>query len=209
MSRIVKTKEERKLEIIQIAEQLFIEKGYTNVTTSEIAKKANVAKGTLFYHFESKEKLADAIISYQLAPIYKAYEKVSNNPNWSPLKKLSWFFLSELEDTLEHVAPFNYLRNDDNAILRQKLRVAMTLQFVPFITSWLIEGNKNQTWVIETPEFMSEFIFTSFHSWIENSLYGDDLSIRKERILFSLPLFNDLLKLPDNTLSPATMKKLF
>lgn len=209
MSRIVKTKEERKLEIIQIAEQLFIEKGYTNVTTSEIAKKANVAKGTLFYHFESKEKLADAIISYQLAPIYKAYEKVSNNPNWSPLKKLSWFFLSELEDTLEHVAPFNYLRNDDNAILRQKLRVAMTLQFVPFITSWLIEGNKNQTWVIETPEFMAEFIFTSFHSWIENSLYGDDLSIRKERILFSLPLFNDLLKLPDNTLSPATMKKLF
>ena len=209
MSRIVKTKEERKLEIIQIAEQLFIEKGYTNVTTSEIAKKANVAKGTLFYHFESKEKLADAIISYQLAPIYKAYEKVSNNPNWSPLKKLSWFFLSELEDTLEHVAPFNYLRNDDNAILRQKLRVAMTLQFVPFITSWLIEGNKNQTWAIETPKLMAEFIFTSFHSWIENSLYGDDLSIRNERILFSLPLFNDLLKLPDNTLSPATMKKLF
>lgn len=209
MSRIVKTKEERKLEIILIAEQLFIEKGYTNVTTSEISKKANVAKGTLFYHFESKEKLADAIISYQLAPIYKAYEKVSNNPNWSPLKKISWFFLSELEDTLEHVAPFNYLRNDDNAILRQKLRVAMTLQFVPFITSWLIEGNKNQTWAIETPELMAEFIFTSFHSWVENSLYGDDLSIRNERILFSLPLFNDLLKLPDNTLSPATMKKLF
>lgn len=206
MSRIVKTSEERKLEIIQIAEALFTQKGYSNVSTNEIVKQAGIAKGTLFYHFESKEKLADAIISYQLAPIYRAYEKVDQQSDWNALQKISWFFLSELEDSIEHVTKFNYLKNDDNAILRQKLRVEMTTQFVPFLTRWLTEGQSKDFPSLEKPELMAEFIFTSFHSWVETSLFGDNLELRNSRIQYSLPLFNDMLQLPKNTLSPKNMK---
>lgn len=208
MSRIVKSSEERQLEIIQIAESLFIEKGYVNVSTNEIAKRANIAKGTLFYHFESKEKLADSIISYQLSPIYHLYKKIDSCSEWTPLQKISWFFLSELEDSINHVSSFNYLKNDDNAILRQKLRVSMTDQFVPFITNWLTEGTENQLFSIEQPALMAEFIFTSFHSWVENSLYGDNIDIRTQRILYSLPLYEKLLNLPSGTFSLDNMKKL-
>ena len=207
MSRVVKTSEQRQLEIIQVAETLFIEKGYNNVSTNEIVKKAGVAKGTLFYHFESKEKLADAIISYQLAPIYRNYEKVDQKDEWDSLQKISWFFLSELEDSINHVSQFNYLKNDDNAILRQKLRIEMTKQFVPFLSSWLTKGHKTYFPTIDNPHLMAEFIFTTFHSWIENSLFGDNLELRHQRIHYALPLFNTLLQLPENTLSPDNMKK--
>lgn len=208
MSRTIKTAEDRKKEIIQVAEILFMENGFNNVTTTTIAKTAKVAKGTLFYHFETKDNLADAVITSQLAPLKVIYQQVDNNLKWSPLQKIVWFFLSELDDPLEHVFAFNYLKNDDNAVLRQKLRIQMTEQFVPFIEKWLLEGTQNKQFDIDNSTLMAEFIFTSFHSWVETSIYGDNLALRNKRITFSLPLYAQILKLPENTFSPANMRKL-
>jgi len=41
--------------ILSTASRLFAEKGYGNATTSEIAREAGVAEGTLYHHFGSKD----------------------------------------------------------------------------------------------------------------------------------------------------------
>ncbi|MBP2668704.1 MAG: TetR/AcrR family transcriptional regulator [Deltaproteobacteria bacterium] len=41
--------------ILTTASRLFAEKGYGNATTSEIARAAGVAEGTLYHHFGSKD----------------------------------------------------------------------------------------------------------------------------------------------------------
>ena len=41
--------------ILTTASRLFAEKGYSNATTSEIARDAGVAEGTLYHHFGSKD----------------------------------------------------------------------------------------------------------------------------------------------------------
>jgi AcrR family transcriptional regulator len=41
--------------ILTTASRLFAEKGYSNATTSEIAREAGVAEGTLYHHFGSKD----------------------------------------------------------------------------------------------------------------------------------------------------------
>jgi len=41
--------------ILVTASRLFAEKGYSNATTSEIAREAGVAEGTLYHHFGSKD----------------------------------------------------------------------------------------------------------------------------------------------------------
>lgn len=45
----------RKETIIQAATELFSEKGYRETTTADIRNRAQVAQGTLFYHFNNKE----------------------------------------------------------------------------------------------------------------------------------------------------------
>jgi TetR/AcrR family transcriptional regulator, fatty acid metabolism regulator protein len=45
----------RKGAILSTASRLFAEKGYGNATTSEIAREAGVAEGTLYHHFGSKD----------------------------------------------------------------------------------------------------------------------------------------------------------
>lgn len=52
----------RQKRIMEVAITLFAEKGYSNTSTSEIAKMAEVAEGTVFKHYGTKENLLLSIM---------------------------------------------------------------------------------------------------------------------------------------------------
>ena len=62
MARIVKEPEIRHEELIDISEKLFLKNGYEQTAVSEIVKEANVAQGTFYYYFKSKDDVLNAII---------------------------------------------------------------------------------------------------------------------------------------------------
>ncbi|APX71332.1 TetR/AcrR family transcriptional regulator [Companilactobacillus allii] len=47
----------KRLEIFNVATKLFVQFGYDNVTTAEIATQSHIAKKTLFEYFSSKENI--------------------------------------------------------------------------------------------------------------------------------------------------------
>ena len=58
----LKDREERKKEILMIARKLFAEKGYDQTSINDILKIIEIAKGTFYYYFTSKEELLEEII---------------------------------------------------------------------------------------------------------------------------------------------------
>jgi TetR/AcrR family transcriptional regulator len=48
--------------ILTVAEDLFVEKGFIGTSMNEIAEKAGVAKSLIYHHFESKQRLWQAMI---------------------------------------------------------------------------------------------------------------------------------------------------
>lgn len=48
---------EKKKKILEVSIDLFAKNGYSNTSTSQIAREAEVAEGTIFKHFGSKENL--------------------------------------------------------------------------------------------------------------------------------------------------------
>lgn len=58
-----KEAEERKKEILDVAEELFTAKGYDNTSTTDILDRVGIARGTLYYHFKSKEEILDVLIN--------------------------------------------------------------------------------------------------------------------------------------------------
>ncbi|GGA77658.1 TetR/AcrR family transcriptional regulator [Ornithinibacillus halotolerans] len=54
---------EKQKGILAAATELFAEKGYAATSTSEIARKAGVAEGTIFRHYKSKKDLLLTIVS--------------------------------------------------------------------------------------------------------------------------------------------------
>ena len=61
LKRKEKEKEQRRKLIIDSAQTLFFSKHYDEITIDEIAKKSQLAKGTLYLYFKSKEALYSAV----------------------------------------------------------------------------------------------------------------------------------------------------
>ncbi|MES1044137.1 TetR family transcriptional regulator [Bacillus obstructivus] len=58
---------EKQKKILEAAVEIFSEKGYSGTSTSEIAKKAGVAEGTIFRHYKTKKDLLLSIIAPTMA----------------------------------------------------------------------------------------------------------------------------------------------
>lgn len=58
--------DERRLQIIQVAVQLFSQRGFGGTTTREIANAAGVSEAIIFRHFATKQELYKAILDYQM-----------------------------------------------------------------------------------------------------------------------------------------------
>jgi len=56
----------RQAEIITAARKVFAEKGYVAATVDGIAQRANLAKGTIYVYFDSKEQIYNAVMSDDL-----------------------------------------------------------------------------------------------------------------------------------------------
>jgi len=59
--------EQRCEQLLSAARELFSRKGYRDTTTEEIARRAGVTKGALYYHFSSKEEMMFALVKVLLA----------------------------------------------------------------------------------------------------------------------------------------------
>jgi TetR/AcrR family transcriptional regulator, cholesterol catabolism regulator len=51
----------RRREILRIAQQVIAEKGFSRTSTRDIAQRADLLSGSLFYHFPTKDALAEAL----------------------------------------------------------------------------------------------------------------------------------------------------
>lgn len=76
-----------KINIFEAAVKVFSHSGYNGATVDEIAKVAGVAKGTLYYHFKSKEEIFNFTIGRGLEILVKELETV-RNADTDPINKL-------------------------------------------------------------------------------------------------------------------------
>lgn len=62
MGRLQQQKEEKMQSLLLSARELFLEKGVAKTSVDEIARRANVAKGTFYLYFHDKEDLLHTLV---------------------------------------------------------------------------------------------------------------------------------------------------
>ena len=65
--------------IIISAAELFSEIGYPATGLADIIKRAEMTKGALYYHFDSKESLATAIIEEGSANLVNTFRSITDS----------------------------------------------------------------------------------------------------------------------------------
>ncbi|GEB50564.1 MULTISPECIES: TetR/AcrR family transcriptional regulator [Streptomyces] len=67
---------ERRAELLATAAETFAEQGYNATTVRTIADRAGLLAGSLYYHFDSKEAMADEILSAFLDDLWAGYGRI-------------------------------------------------------------------------------------------------------------------------------------
>src|SRR6478672_8125140 len=78
---------DKQIEILQVAEQLFAEEGFDGTSVRDIAKKASVNVAMISYYFGSKEKMLEALVIYRISDMRLQIENLYNE-NLPPAQKI-------------------------------------------------------------------------------------------------------------------------
>ncbi len=180
MSRITKSYDERRDEIIKMAQSLFLKNGYENTSISDIVDSIGVAKGLCYHYFKSKEQLFDIAMKDYADKFTNEIILIINNKDYS------------IEDKIFHILIIiseinSNFKNMDNSTQYIKLHNSLMLE----VTSALIEPvsnmiyenlDKNVSMVEDTSE-VSKFLLFGMMGTIESMFKMKDLGDIKLRFI--------------------------
>ena len=156
--RIVKEAEVRKEEILDAAEKLFAAKGFDNTSTGDILDAVGIARGTLYYHFKSKEDILDGVIERITDRLMCDAGDIVRQKELPVLERLTKAILSlNVESKIGHEI-MEQVHRPQNALMHQKMQTALLTGINPILTELIEEGNQQGIFHTQYPEATVEMI---------------------------------------------------
>ncbi len=116
----------KQLQIIEVAERLFSQKGFAGTSVRDIAQEADVNVSMISYYFGSKEKLIEALFQFRMTESSSRLETLVMASELSALQKFN-VFIDSVIDRLMGNQCFH------NIMLREQLSSERT----PIITEYI------------------------------------------------------------------------
>ncbi|MCL2152315.1 MAG: TetR/AcrR family transcriptional regulator [Oscillospiraceae bacterium] len=194
MPRTNKDFDSRKEQLIQLALEQFIEKGYENTTITDLQKCFGLTKGGLYHYFRSKEEILDAVIEYGLMQETKGLiEELEQIP---VEKKLIHFFFSTTTNAFTKNL-FKYSKNNSSSIVTYRLREKTTKILVPILKNIMNQNIESGFYKSKYPDEMSEFSIILAQAITEAGMLSEtDLDHKKKRIDAIVDMWSKCMKPP-------------
>ena len=178
--RIVKEAQERKNEILDVAERLFCSKGFDSTSTNDILNEIGIARGTLYYHFKSKEDILDAMIERLTNQIVAKAATIALDNSIPVLERLTRTILSLNVDNELGDMIMEQVHRPQNALLHQKLEKRLLGQVNKLITTIAEDGIRQGIMHTEYPAEAIEMIMTySYIAFDSMNEYTKEEEMRK------------------------------
>jgi AcrR family transcriptional regulator len=167
--RVVKPPDERRRDLIDAARALFIELGYEQTSMSDIAKRANVAQGTFYIYFSSKQEVLAAIMRElveELGSIIRGLAERSDLPALAVLHQAMEDCLERLSHEARLVEAV-YLKA--NYSLPAQLREEYAPTLLPAVTSIIERGVSEGSMRVTHPRIAADFLWTVGYRFFETA----------------------------------------
>ena len=134
----MKKGERTKRTLLQIAYGLFISRGYENTSVDDIIEAAGIAKGTYYYHFESKEQTLEEVIGMMLDQEAEAARQVLGSDAPVPMKIAG--IIASLRPRQEELPIEGALMKPENALMHAKIKRRLLETVLPLLSEAVEEG---------------------------------------------------------------------
>jgi len=187
--RIIKEPQERRNEILDVAEMLFTTKGYAKTTIIDILNEIGIAKGTFYYYFKSKEEVMDAIIMRIVSTDVAAAKKIVSDPSIPTIDKLFQILIAQRPkngDSKEQM--IEQFHQKGNAEMHQKSLVQTIRHLTPVLAEVIRQGIQENIFATDYPEETIEFLIASSAFLFDEDLFTwkPDEMLRKMKAFISI-----------------------
>jgi len=140
--RVVKEAEERKNEILDRADQLFSRKGFEGTSTNDILEAVGIARGTLYYHFKSKEDIMDALIERYNQQILNGAKQAAQNKQLTIYERIMKVVLSMniSQYSQDSEGIIEQIHKPQNVLMHQKIQKVIIQSITPILSDLIKEG---------------------------------------------------------------------
>lgn len=164
MARIVKEYAVRRNEILDVAQRLVYTKGYEQMAIQDILDDLQIAKGTFYHYFGSKQTLLEATIERMLEEAERLLLPIVQDSHLPALEKFQRFFTAlarwKTEQKTFILALLRVWYMDDNAIVREKARSSGLKQFMPLLMTIIRQGIEEGVFTPAYPDQVGDVVMS-------------------------------------------------
>ncbi|MBE6488604.1 MAG: TetR/AcrR family transcriptional regulator [Methanosphaera stadtmanae] len=172
----MKKGEKRKKMLLKIAYDLFLTKGYDNTSVDEIIEKAQIAKGTYYYYFQSKEQMLEEVIDMMIKNEVKMAEQIIRTDISVPQKIVG--ILTSMKPTEEEQPIKNTLFQEENVLMHHKVRKKLIDTLTPLLSEVIKEGVNEGIFKCDNiPERVKMLLIISDGTFNEGTFTERDISV--------------------------------
>lgn len=195
--RTVKEHDERRRELLDTAERLFITKGYNQTTINDIRAEIGIAKGTFYHYFKSKEEILDAIIDRIIEQDLSRARGIVADRSISPMEKLYRILLAQRPATGDPKEEMTKnLHEPDNAELHLKTMIRAIESLSPVITEVIEQGIESGVFHTEYPREVVDMLLVSGQMLFDEALFHRSPEEMVRRLLAFIQAMELLLGAP-------------
>ena len=166
--RIVKDAETRKTEILDVAEQIFWEKGYEHATINDILAETGLAKGSLYYHFKSKEDILDGLIKRRGDVAIETAGSIAHTDGLDAQTKLLLIILSQQPSDERQKQLTADLEKTSGGQMFIKSLNDIVLRLAPVMQGIIEQGISEGVFSTPYPLESSEILLAAAHALFDN-----------------------------------------
>lgn len=131
-------KNERKQELLKIAYNMFLSKGYDNTSIDDIINEAQIAKGTYYYYFESKKATLEEVINMMINEEIESAKAFLNMPISIPEKLVG--VITSLRPKIHEEEIKNALNKKENIVMHEIINDRIIEEAIPLLEQVVNEG---------------------------------------------------------------------
>ena len=168
--------EKRKQELLKIAYDMFLLRGYENTSVDEIIDEAQIAKGTFYYYFPSKEKLLEDVIEMMIESEVKSARQIIGSDIPVPQKIVA--IMTSIKPAEKELPIQNALMQPENVLMHDKIRKKLIEVVVPLLSETVEEGvNKGIFACDNIPERVRMLLVISNDTFNARAFSENDIAV--------------------------------
>lgn len=172
MKRVIKDPVVRRKEIIQVAEKLFAEQGYSKTSVEAIIHNAGIAKGTFYHYFKSKDELLGAIVEQIGLDLQSYYSAILSTQGISAVDKLQRMLRGPEKDAISNSVVMDIVHTHANRELQEKMNIQTIEVIAPLIAQVLVQGNKEGIFNAKNPEEIVQILLAGSQFLLDGGLFS-------------------------------------